>query len=89
MGVSPDAIRHYELGDRIPPLARSLAFEIVFGRPLAQLFPEALAEAASVLVDGAQNLSIEVEGKVDPASARKRTLLSAMNDRLGRIISLQ
>ncbi|MEI9899111.1 MAG: hypothetical protein WDN31_02175 [Hyphomicrobium sp.] len=82
LGASADAIGNYERGYRSPALALLLGLELLYGKPIAVLFPETLQAAATRIVDGAQELSIRIEGQADRAALRKQEFLRALGDRL-------
>ncbi|MEI9899168.1 MAG: helix-turn-helix transcriptional regulator [Hyphomicrobium sp.] len=40
LGLSGDTIGNYELAERSPGLQRMLGLELIYGRPLSQLYPD-------------------------------------------------
>lgn len=83
VGVSADTIGNYELAKRAPlSLATALGLELVYGKPIASLFPDTVRSVAALMVQSAQDLSIKIEERTDEASFRKREFLKDLGDRL-------
>jgi transcriptional regulator with XRE-family HTH domain len=63
-------VRHYEQSHRLPPLETALAYEAVFGVPVAELFPGLYAAARKAVRMRARRRAI----KVVPARTEARRL---------------
>ncbi|THD60764.1 helix-turn-helix transcriptional regulator [Phenylobacterium sp.] len=75
---SRSAVSLIETGDRSPTLETILAFEIVFGTPPRELFPEVFEHVEDSLMRRAWVLYDRLEGKDDARSRAKRELFERM-----------
>ncbi len=85
LGLTGDAIGNYETR-RVPSLPVALGMEIIFGKALADLFPLVAYSVAHQMLERLADWSIELEGRSDEASIKKRALVAAIGERLARIL---
>lgn len=85
LGLSGDAIGNYETR-RVPSLPVALGFEVIFGKALSDLFPLIAYTVAHQMQQPLAEWSIELEGRNDEASIKKRALINAVGERLARIL---
>lgn len=69
-------VSRLERGQRAPTVSMLIGCEFVFGVEGEELFPELYARTREAVLHRAARFSIQLEGKTDRASARKRELLS-------------
>lgn len=86
LGLSADAIGNYELDERTPNVATALGLEIIFGKALAAMLPDALYEVATKMIPRLQAFSLELEGRTDEVTQLKQHLINAIGDRLAHIL---
>jgi transcriptional regulator with XRE-family HTH domain len=79
---SRSVVSRLELGKGRPSLPFVLRCETVFGVGFAELFPDLADETHEVVMRQAAQLDLQVRGCTDAASARKRTLLLEMVERV-------
>tara|TARA_R110002051_G_scaffold154470_3_gene226623 strand:+ start:502 stop:843 length:342 start_codon:yes stop_codon:yes gene_type:complete len=79
---SRSVVSRLELGQARPSLPCALRCETVFGVGVAELFPDLIEETREVVMRQAARLDLQVRDRTDAPSARKRTLLLGMVERI-------
>jgi transcriptional regulator with XRE-family HTH domain len=79
---SESKISRYERRRSLPPLQTALAYEVIFGRPVAQLFPGTYAAVRQLVRRRARTAAERVVGnRAMPRSARRKGSLQAITHR--------
>tara|TARA_R110002020_G_scaffold416005_1_gene625238 strand:- start:102 stop:443 length:342 start_codon:yes stop_codon:yes gene_type:complete len=73
--ASRSVISRLELGQGRPSLPFAIRCEAIFGVRVAELFPDLFEEHHDAVMRQAAHLDLEVRGRTDAGSARKRALL--------------
>ncbi len=77
VGVSQDAnVTKHELGRQLPSVRVLIAYEVVYGEPLAKLFAGLYEEVEACVQDRAKELLAEIEDKGEHPRPRKFQQLS-------------
>jgi transcriptional regulator with XRE-family HTH domain len=85
LALSEDAIAHYEKGERSPQIEAAIGLELVYGKPLTELFPDMSFSVASDVLSALADFSIQLEGVEGKAPARKRRFVRVLGARLANI----
>lgn len=75
---SENAVRLFEIGDRVPLLEGALALQIVFGVELKAIFPGYYEQVEDAVMRRGRLLDEQLEDKTDSRSTAVRALLSRM-----------
>lgn len=78
LGVSDNAVRKYELGERAIPMRVLIACELIFKTPAREIFPAVYEAVEKPLSFRALALSARLANADDPASNRKFELVSSI-----------
>lgn len=73
--ASRSVVSRLELGQGRPSLPFAIRCEAVFGVRVAELFPDLFEENHEAVMHQAAHLDLQVRGRTDAGSARKRALL--------------
>ena len=73
--ASRSVVSRLELGQGRPSLRFAIRCEAVFGVQVAELFPDLFEENHDAVMRQAAHLDLQVRGRTDAGSARKRALL--------------
>lgn len=73
--ASRSVVSRLELGHGRPSLRFAVRCEAVFGVRVAELFPDLVDEHHDAVMRQAAHLDLQVRGRTDAGSARKRALL--------------
>lgn len=87
LGVSDGSVSDYELNRRTVPAAVLIAAELIFGKPIINLFPALVETVEDGLGAHALSLYQKLEGRTDAKSKRKLELISGIPDRLNHPVS--
>lgn len=82
LGLSDDAIGNYENATRSPGLQTALGLELIFGRPLSQLFPDTRCAVAERMTHLLARFSIEVERETGVDGAVRQQFVASLGQRL-------
>lgn len=82
LGLSDDAIGNYENAERSPGLQTALGLELIFGRPLPQLFPDTRYVVAERIAHMLAPFSVEVESETGAAALARQQFVAALGQRL-------
>jgi hypothetical protein len=77
-GAGRNRISTLERELRPPNGEEILAYEVIFGLPVRELFPKRYAEVEEKVIDHAYAFHRSLEGKDDKKSAQKRAFLEAI-----------
>jgi transcriptional regulator with XRE-family HTH domain len=83
--LSDGAISKYECGRRVPSLSSLIGLELIFGKPITELYPGVARSLADHMIPLLQHLSIAIEGDED-APYPLKTAIRAIGDRLSDLI---
>jgi transcriptional regulator with XRE-family HTH domain len=86
LGLSADAISNYERATRAPLLEAALGLELIFGVPLAQMFPNTVIAAADRIIRPLQELSMRADVADREISAVRQRFIANLGERLARIL---
>jgi len=81
VGMSRQAISHYECQTMFPSFESALRLEIVFGMRPAHLFPALYEKAEEAVMREAVTLRDRLDGRVDDIALKKRGLLDLVMQR--------
>ena len=80
--ASQGMISRYEYHGTLPPTQALIRSEIVFGRPLADLFPQAYDDAEAIVLRRARTLIAALSRRTDRISAQKISVLTDLVQRI-------
>ena len=80
--TSPTAVSRIERSQRTPAASTLIACCIVFDVATPELFPSLHAEIEVAVGEAARTLLVQLEGRTDKQSVRKRRLLEGMVTRI-------
>ena len=72
-------VSRYENFERVPSLETALAYEVIFGMPLNEIFGGVYQRAEREVAKRAQILASRTNGKRDPAKRKMLDQLAAIN----------
>jgi transcriptional regulator with XRE-family HTH domain len=75
---SESRVGRYERGTRLPPLRIALAYQIIFGKAIADLFPDEYEAAESFVKRNAKRLRLTQAPKNVVLAARRKGSLEAL-----------